>query len=64
MGWTKIAHGPLEIETVPGSHDTLFKAPFVGTLARRLDAAIGRTSTVAAVNHVATPEPREVVRFA
>jgi amino acid adenylation domain-containing protein len=40
MGWRDIAVGPLAIETVPGSHDTMFAQPFVRTLAARLDRVI------------------------
>jgi amino acid adenylation domain-containing protein len=40
MGWLAIARGPLRIETVPGSHDTMFRRPFVETLARRIEAAV------------------------
>jgi hypothetical protein len=43
MGWGCIAGGPLTVETVPGSHDSIFRAPFARTLARRLDAVLQRT---------------------
>jgi thioesterase domain-containing protein len=56
MGWTTIAEGPLMIETVPGSHDTMLATPFVQTLARSLDAAINRAATAAVVTPAATPE--------
>ena len=40
MGWSRIAQGPLRVETVRGSHDSMFKAPFVQTLARRVEAVV------------------------
>ena len=42
MGWGQIAQGPLTVETVPGSHDSMFAQPFVRSLARRLDAVLER----------------------
>ena len=40
MGWDRIATGSLSIETIPGSHDTMFQAPFVVLLARRLEQVV------------------------
>jgi aspartate racemase len=40
MGWDRVATGALTIETVPGSHDTMLRPPFVRTLARQLEAAV------------------------
>jgi amino acid adenylation domain-containing protein len=42
LGWSRVAAGPLTVETVPGSHDSMLRLPFVRTLAARLDAALER----------------------
>lgn len=42
MGWRRVTTGPLTIETVPGSHDTMLRAPFARMLGARLDAALER----------------------
>ena len=43
LGWRRVAAGRLSVETVPGSHDTMFRPPFVRTLGERLDAVLQRT---------------------
>lgn len=44
-GWAPLAQGGVAIVIIPGSHETMFKPPYVGTLALRLrelmDAATG-----------------------
>ena len=42
MGWGRVAGGRLTVETVPGSHDSMLRPPFVHTLAARLDEALQR----------------------
>ena len=40
MGWGRIATGTFKVEIVPGSHDTMFRAPFVNVLAARLNSVL------------------------
>jgi amino acid adenylation domain-containing protein len=42
LGWGRVAAGRLSVETVPGSHDSMFRPPFVRTLGERLDAVLER----------------------
>jgi amino acid adenylation domain-containing protein len=57
MGWGRVATGPLTVEAVPGSHDSMFRAPFVDALAGRLARAI---SHVFEYGGVQTPPPTPV----
>ena len=43
LGWRRVAAGALTIETVPGSHDSMFRLPYVRTLAERLEAVLQQT---------------------
>jgi amino acid adenylation domain-containing protein len=43
LGWKRVAAGRLSVETVPGSHDSMFRPPFVRVLGERLDAVLERT---------------------
>jgi thioesterase domain-containing protein len=43
LGWSRVASGPLTVEMVPGSHDSMLRPPFVRTLGARLDAVLERT---------------------
>jgi thioesterase domain-containing protein len=43
LGWRRVAAGSLTIETVPGSHDSMFGRPHVVTLAERLEAVLQST---------------------
>ena len=43
MGWGRVSAEGLTVETVPGSHDTMLRPPFVRTLAGRLDSALRRS---------------------
>lgn len=43
LGWRRVAAGALTIETIPGSHDSMFSLPYVLTLAERLEAVLQQT---------------------
>jgi thioesterase domain-containing protein len=43
LGWGRVAAGQLTVETVPGSHDSMFRPPFARILSQRLDAVLERT---------------------
>jgi thioesterase domain-containing protein len=40
MGWGRVSTGAVTVETVPGSHDTMLRPPFVRTLASRVDLVL------------------------
>ena len=45
-GWEKLAVKPIEIQTVPGSHLTMMREPYVRVLAEKLRAAIAKVQMV------------------
>ena len=55
LGWGQIAQGSLTVETVPGSHDSIFVQPFVRSLAKRLDAVVERYA-----NEQPVPSPAQI----
>ncbi len=44
LGWSKVLRGRLEIQKVPGSHQTIFTRPHVAVLARELTRRLDRSS--------------------
>jgi amino acid adenylation domain-containing protein len=56
LGWGRFAVGPLTVETVPGSHDSMFRAPFARILGERLNAVLRRAFETAATGSNAAPQ--------
>lgn len=58
LGWGKVITGQLDVQEVPGSHDTFIREPHVRVLARRLNAAL-REAELTVSSAADAPVPAE-----